>query len=63
MVSLKLKSGTAVEVERGEVYMVGSCVVLEEHKLNGEELLVTSYCLFPGEIVRRVSEGVYVVEF
>ena len=62
--SLTLKGGTKVEVADGEVDMSGTSVVLSE--FNRDKIcsdLVLGYCLIPGEIVRRVGKGEYIVEF
>ncbi len=61
MASLRLGSGTPVEVKKGLVELEGSCVVLRE-EVRGEEHMVLAYNLLPGEIVRRVKEGEYIVE-
>jgi hypothetical protein len=64
MVSLKLKSGSKVEVMRGSVDVVGGCVVLYDKPADGDDTLVVAYCLLPGETVRRDGvKGDYVVEF
>ena len=58
-VSLKLKSGTKVESEDGEVEISGSSVYLVDK--SGQ--LIFGYCLIPGEIVRQETKGEYIVEF
>jgi hypothetical protein len=58
-VSLKLKSGTKVEEEDGEVIVSSSMVIL----LNKNHKAVVGYCFIPGEIVRQIREGEYEVEF
>jgi hypothetical protein len=63
MVSLKLKSGSPIEVEKGRVTISGSAVVLVEQNKNLAESVVVAYALIPGDIVRRVGEGEYIVEF
>lgn len=64
MVSLKLKSGTKVEVENGFVSCSGNIVSLYEIiKPEKGSVLVFGYCLAPGEDVRRVAEGEYVISF
>lgn len=62
MASLQLKTGTPVEVKKGLVEIEGPCVVLRELKSDGEHM-VLAYHLQPGEIVRRVEEGKYSVEY
>ena len=59
IVSLKLKSGTEVEADGGHVKVFSSCAILYDEDDN----IVIAYCLIPGEIVRRVEEGKYVVEY
>jgi hypothetical protein len=63
MVSLKLKAGSPIEVEKGRVTISGSAVVLVEQNKNLAESVVVAYALIPGDIVRRVGEGEYIVEF
>lgn len=64
MVSLKIKNGTKVEVEKGYVDMSGPAVCLwEVVGPKREKDLVASYHLNPGENVRRTAEGEYLVEF
>lgn len=58
MASLQLTAGTVHEEPGGKVEVEGGCVKL----LNKHLQLVMAYFLRPGEIVRRSSEGVYVVE-
>lgn len=61
-VSLKLKGGTPEVVENGYVTLDGHAVGLYE--LKGEDsILIVGYCMVPGEAVRRLSEGVYAVEY
>lgn len=66
MISLKLKSGTAVEVKDGRVEVSGNSAVLYERYMKGNTTftrLVLAYSLQPGEIVRHIAEGEYIVEF
>ena len=64
MASLQLKAGSPVEVKRGLVELEGPCVVLREiNPKTGAESMVLAYHLQPGEIVRSVGEGEYVVEY
>lgn len=58
-VSLQLKAGTKIEEEDGEVIVSSSMVILR----NRHGKAVMGYCLIPGEIVRKVGEGEYIVEF
>lgn len=58
-VSLKLKGGTAVETEGGEVEVTGGSVTLVDK--NG--VLLLAYALIPGETVRQDTKGEYIVEF
>lgn len=62
MASLKLQSGTPVEVKNGGVDVTGPCVVLWEAEKGGKTKLVKAYHLQPGEIVRRTEGDNYVVE-
>lgn len=57
-VSLKLKGGTAVETEGGEVEVTGGSVTLVDK--NG--VLLLAYALIPGDRPARY-EGEYIVEF
>lgn len=66
MVSLKLKSGTAVEVKDGSVDVIGGVAILHEKFMEGNQTkmrIVLAYALQPAEIVRHVGEGAYIVEF
>jgi hypothetical protein len=65
MASLKLKTGTPVEVKKGFVDLNGPCVVLYETVKGNlvEEHMVLAYHLLPGEIVRRAGDGDYAVEY
>ena len=63
MASLKIKSGSPVEVKKGLVELTGQCVALYEIGKNNEERMVLAYCLSPGETVKRVKEDDYIVEF
>ena len=62
MASLKLQSGTPVEVKKGMVDINGPCVSLYELDKNDAPKLVKAYHLLPGEIVRRIEGDNYVVE-
>jgi hypothetical protein len=63
MPSLKLKSGTPVEVEKGKVCIEGGCVVLYELRKDFSTSLVIAHQLQPGETVRRTGEDDYIVEY
>ena len=51
-------------MKKGLVELEGPCVVLRElNTKTGAESMILAYHLQPGEIVRRVEEGEYVVEY
>jgi len=71
---LTLGSGTPVEIEKGELAVEHGCLVLYQHKDKEKKKvglgevpyskeLILAYCLHPGETVRKISEGVYDVQF
>ena len=59
-----IREGSVFEVEKGYVDIEGSCVTLREDAGDtGFAKIVVSYCLKPGDKVRRISEGEYAVEY
>ena len=63
MDSLTLKGGSKVEVVSGDVTISGNCVQLIEYTGVNSQEMVVAYALQPGEIVRRIGKGEYIVEF
>ena len=58
---LTIKDGSPVEVESGEVAISGQTVILYDNAPTSD--VVIAYVMNPGEKVRRVAEGEYVVEY
>lgn len=56
MASLKINTGTPVEVKNGFIEIEGSCVLLVEEVKGKRGRIVLAYCLQPGEILKR-EEG------
>jgi len=63
MASLKIKTGTPVEVKKGLVELNGQVAAIYEIGSKGEERLVFGYCLQPGETIRRKEGDDYIVDF
>jgi hypothetical protein len=62
MVSLKIKTGTRHEVEKGYVTVQGNCIALYEVTSKGVGRLVFAYCLNPGEVLTSKGDD-YIVEY
>lgn len=62
MASLKVKTGSRREVEKGFIEIEGSCVLLVEEIKGKRGRIVFAYCLQPGETVTSEGDD-YIVEF